>query len=79
VLIYFDQFAPVVRCGAIDASYVVSPIDERTQSERVIEGYVQTAWRNPVQALVRRPLTLSELTESGRVAIEWVTRSGPRT
>jgi protocatechuate 3,4-dioxygenase beta subunit len=44
------------------ASYVVSPADETTQSVRIIEGYEQTRWRTPAQSLVRRPLTLSELT-----------------
>jgi hypothetical protein len=42
--------------------YAIAPRDERTQPERVVPGYPQTPLRNPAQPLVRRPLTLSELT-----------------
>ncbi len=41
--------------------YGVGPMDEATQSTRVIPGYPQTARRNPA-VLHRRPLTRSELT-----------------
>jgi protocatechuate 3,4-dioxygenase beta subunit len=42
--------------------YRVGPVDEATQSPRVVAGYRQTAIRNPALPLQRRPLTLSELT-----------------
>lgn len=42
--------------------YTVTPRPEPTQPQRIIDGYAQTAWRNPSQPLQRRPLTLSELT-----------------
>ena len=41
--------------------YVAGAVDEPTQPLRVVPGYKETAWRNPAQPLVRRPLTLSEL------------------
>jgi len=41
---------------------VIEPLDPRTQPERLIAGYPQTAVRNPAQPLVRRAPTLSELT-----------------
>lgn len=44
------------------SQYTVAPRLESSQPRRVIEGYAQTAWRNPSQPLQRRPLTLSELT-----------------
>src|SRR6188508_3885250 len=47
---------------------VIQPRDERTQPARIIEGYPQTPWRNPAQPLVRRALTLSELTGPLEVA-----------
>jgi protocatechuate 3,4-dioxygenase beta subunit len=40
----------------------ISPRDPRTQSKTEIEGYPQTFQRWPAQPLVKRPLTLSELT-----------------
>jgi protocatechuate 3,4-dioxygenase beta subunit len=46
----------------------IEPRDERTQPARIIEGYPQTPWRNPAQPLVRRALTLSELTGPLEVA-----------
>jgi protocatechuate 3,4-dioxygenase beta subunit len=42
--------------------YVVAPRPERTQPRRIVPGYPQTPVRNPAQPLVRRALTLSELT-----------------
>lgn len=36
--------------------------DPRTQAEGVVAGYAQTAQRWPAQPLLRRPLTVSELT-----------------
>jgi protocatechuate 3,4-dioxygenase beta subunit len=42
--------------------YGVGPVDQATQSARVIPGYRQTALRNPAAPLQRRPLTRSELT-----------------
>ena len=44
------------------APYTVSPRDPRTQSEGVVQGYVQTARRWPAQPLARRKHGLSELT-----------------
>ena len=41
---------------------VIEPRDPRTQPERIIAGYPQTALRNPAQPLVKRAPTLSELT-----------------
>ena len=41
---------------------LVQPRDERTQPDRIIDGYPQTPLRNPKQPLVRRSPTLSELT-----------------
>ena len=43
-------------------AYVIAPRGERTQPVRIVPGYPQTPWRNPRQPLVKRPLTLSELT-----------------
>src|SRR5258706_12060078 len=43
-------------------SIAIRPRDERTQPARIIEGYPQTPLRNPLQPLVKRGLTLSELT-----------------
>ena len=51
-----------VPVGKVATLYRVSPIDESTQSVRVVAGYRQTAVRNPAAPLQRRPLTLSELT-----------------
>jgi protocatechuate 3,4-dioxygenase beta subunit len=42
--------------------YRVAPLDESTNSTRVVPGYRQTALRSPALALQRRPLTLSEFT-----------------
>jgi protocatechuate 3,4-dioxygenase beta subunit len=42
----------------------IEPRDPRTQSEGVVEGYVQTSQRWPSQPLAKRPLTSSELGES---------------
>ena len=42
--------------------YVIAPRRERTQPMRIVPGYPQTPVRNPKQPLVKRPLTLSELT-----------------
>jgi len=42
--------------------YGVPPLAESTQPSRIVEGYRQTAMRNPAGRLHRRPLTLSELT-----------------
>ena len=47
---------------------LILPRDERTQPLRIVAGYPQTALRNPKQPLVRRPLTLSELTGPLEVA-----------
>jgi len=47
--------------------YGVGPVDEATQSTRVVSGYPQTARRNPA-VLHRRPLTRSELTGPGETA-----------
>ncbi|HTQ77635.1 MAG TPA: protocatechuate 3,4-dioxygenase subunit beta [Burkholderiales bacterium] len=53
--------------------YLTPPRDERTQPQRVIAGYPQTARRTPAQPLVRREPTLSELTgplaPAGRLAL----------
>jgi protocatechuate 3,4-dioxygenase beta subunit len=49
-------------------SYVTPPRDERTQPIRIVPGYPQTPWRNPKQPLIRRTLTLSELTGPDAVA-----------
>jgi len=38
------------------------PYDDRTQSLRLIDRYPRSFTRNPSQPLIRRPLTLSELT-----------------
>jgi protocatechuate 3,4-dioxygenase, beta subunit len=38
------------------------PYDDRTQSLRLIDRYPRSFTRNPSQALIRRPLTLSEVT-----------------
>ncbi len=50
------------------SDYTVAPRPEPTQPCRIIEGYAQTAWRNPSQPLQRRPLTWSELTGPRRHA-----------
>ena len=42
--------------------YCVPPREESTQPQRIVAGYPQTSLRNPAQPLVRRALTLSELT-----------------
>lgn len=39
-----------------------APYDERTQTLRYIKGYPRSFTRNPIQPLIERPLTLSELT-----------------
>ena len=41
---------------------LIQPRDERTQPERIIAGYPQTPLRTPLQPLVKRDPTLSELT-----------------
>ena len=41
---------------------LVLPRDERTQPSRIVAGYPQTPLRNPLQPLVKREPTLSELT-----------------
>lgn len=43
-------------------AYTIPPIVAGTQPTRIVEGYPQTARRTPSRALLRRPLTLSELT-----------------
>lgn len=48
--------------ATISTLYRVAPREEATQPVRIVEGYRQTAWRNPASPLHRRPLTLSELT-----------------
>jgi protocatechuate 3,4-dioxygenase beta subunit len=47
---------------------LVPPRDERTQPERVVPGYPQTALRNPREPLIARPPTLSELTGPQQLA-----------
>ncbi len=47
---------------------LISPRNERTQPIRIVPGYPQTPWRNPKQPLIRRALTLSELTGPTDVA-----------
>jgi protocatechuate 3,4-dioxygenase beta subunit len=39
-----------------------APYDDRTQTLRYIKGYPRSFTRNPIQPLIERPLTLSELT-----------------
>ena len=39
-----------------------APYDDRTQTLRYINGYPRSFTRNPIQPLIERPLTLSELT-----------------
>ena len=46
----------------------IAPRNEGTQPIRIVPGYPQTPWRNPKQPLVRRALTLSELTGPAEVA-----------
>ncbi|MSP96079.1 MAG: protocatechuate 3,4-dioxygenase subunit beta [Betaproteobacteria bacterium] len=46
----------------------ILPRDERTQPARIIAGYPQTALRNPLQPLVNRDPSLSELTGPLEVA-----------
>jgi len=41
---------------------VSDPVEDLTQPARLVAGYPQTFVRTPAQPLVRRPLTLSELT-----------------
>jgi protocatechuate 3,4-dioxygenase beta subunit len=47
---------------------VIQPRDERSQPARIIPGYLQTPLRNPKEPLVKRALTLSELTGPLEVA-----------
>lgn len=47
---------------------LIRPRDERTQPARIIDGYPQTPLRNPLQPLVKRDPTLSELTGPLEVA-----------
>ena len=47
---------------------LIQPRDERTQPERIIAGYPQTPLRNPLQPLVKRDPTLSELSGPLEVA-----------
>lgn len=58
--------------GAKADTYTIPPIVDGTQPTRIVEGYPQTARRTPSRPLLRRPLTLSELTGpldlSGRLA-----------
>jgi protocatechuate 3,4-dioxygenase beta subunit len=44
------------------AHAVYLPYEDRTQTEREIEGYPRTLTRTPLNPLIKRPLTLSELT-----------------
>jgi len=47
---------------------IILPRDERTQPARIVAGYPQTPLRNPLQPLVKREPSLSELTGPLEVA-----------
>jgi protocatechuate 3,4-dioxygenase beta subunit len=54
----------------------IDPRDPRTQSEGVVEGYVQTGQRWPSQPLAKRPLTDSELGQPGNISSRLPTLRG---
>ena len=49
------------------AEYLAELRDERTQPVRIVPGYRQTPGRNPAEPLIRRALTLTELTGPGQL------------
>ena len=48
--------------GSAESQVAYFPYEDNTQTAREIEGYSRTLTRTPLKALVKRPLTLSELT-----------------